>query len=128
MSARWAVHATRNFERNLESIRLFLADLEETEAPRTFDRLVEKLLDEVIPNLEQFPRLGVDFLARKSHSLESTLKIKAIQAKLGEGSSIREYIVGDYIVLYAVSTNRVDLLAIKHHRQLSFDLRGHWGT
>jgi hypothetical protein len=29
-------------------------------------------------------------------------------------------------VLYAVRGNQIDLLAIKHHRQLSFDLKRFW--
>ena len=31
------------------------------------------------------------------------------------------------LVLYAVRSTNVHLPSIKHHRQLSFDLKGHWG-
>jgi len=41
-------------------------------------------------------------------------------------SELREYILGDYLVLYLVEANDVTLLAIKHHRQLSFDLPMFW--
>jgi plasmid stabilization system protein ParE len=126
MTIRASVYATRNFERNLESIRLYLEERDKTEHPEAFDRLLELLFDTVIPNLEEFPRLGFDFLARTPQSVEGVLKLRAIQARLGEGTTIREYIIGDDIVLYAASSDRVDLLAIKHHKQLSFDLKGHW--
>jgi hypothetical protein len=39
---------------------------------------------------------------------------------------IRQWIEGDYIVLYLVDGASITLLSIRHHRQLSFDLRGHW--
>ncbi len=32
----------------------------------------------------------------------------------------------DYLMLYALIGTTVYLLAIKHHRQLSFDLGAHW--
>jgi plasmid stabilization system protein ParE len=123
MSDRASVHVTRNFERNLEDIRAFL---EEGEAPQVFERLLDLLFDAVIPNLEQFPRMGIDFFARRPRSIEGAAKVMAIGMRLGAETRIREYIVDDYIVLYAEREGRVDLLAIKHHRQLSFDLRGHW--
>jgi hypothetical protein len=34
--------------------------------------------------------------------------------------------VDDYIVLYLVRRRRLYFLAIKHHRQLSFDFRRLW--
>lgn len=30
------------------------------------------------------------------------------------------------LLLYALTDDRIHLLAIKHHRQLSFDLKGLW--
>jgi hypothetical protein len=41
-------------------------------------------------------------------------------------ADVREYVVGDYLVLYALSGAAAYLLAIRHHRQLSFDMRAHW--
>ena len=40
---------------------------------------------------------------------------------------LREYISGDYLMLYAVRGDDLYLLSIKHQRQLSFDLKEHWG-
>ena len=44
----------------------------------------------------------------------------------GPETQVREYIASDYLVLYAVRKSTVYLLSIRHHRQLSFDLREHW--
>lgn len=45
---------------------------------------------------------------------------------LDEGMEVREYIAGDYVVPYAVNKTSIFPLSIKHHRQLSFDLRTFW--
>jgi plasmid stabilization system protein ParE len=55
------VKFTDNFERNLEEIERFLAD---AELPKTFDRLLDELLEVVIPNLEHYPEIGRSFLKR----------------------------------------------------------------
>ena len=38
-----------------------------------------------------------------------------------------EYILDHYLVLYAQIDANLYLLAIRHHRQLSFDFQSHWG-
>lgn len=40
-------------------------------------------------------------------------------------TSLREYVMTDYLVLYLQVEATVYLLSIKHHRQLSFDFEGH---
>ena len=41
---------------------------------------------------------------------------------------MREYVLKDYLLLYAlIDGATVYLLSIRHHRQLSFDFEGHWG-
>jgi hypothetical protein len=39
---------------------------------------------------------------------------------------LREFVVDAYVVLYLVRRTRIYFIAIKHHRQLSFDLRRFW--
>ncbi len=46
---------------------------------------------------------------------------------LRAGDEVREFTVDDYVVLYLVRGSRLYFLAIKHRRQLSFDLSCHWG-
>lgn len=117
------VRVTANFERNLEGIRDFLA-LQEAPA-EVFDRLLDTLFDNVVPNLERFPEIGADLLGRDPASVEGRARQQALVRRLGAGVALRQYIFDEYIVLYAVHEH-VDLLAIRHHRQLSFDLRVFW--
>jgi hypothetical protein len=36
---------------------------------------------------------------------------------------LREFVLDQLLVLYAIEGNTVTLLAVRHHRQLGFDLR-----
>lgn len=123
MSRRRTVRIAKNFDKNLADIRRFL---EEQEAPREFQSLLEQLFETVIPNLERFPELGVDFLAKAPQSTEGLMRLGILQQRLGKNTNLREYISGDYLVLYAVRGDNTYLLSIKHHRQLSFNLKEHW--
>ena len=116
MSRRASVLVTANFQHNLDNIRLFL---EEREAPQAFEDLV-------IPNLQTFPQIGFDLLSRAPESTQGLSRVRALQRRLGSDTSLREYVAGDYLVLYALHGDRIHLLSIKHHRQLSFDLRALW--
>lgn len=123
MPQQYEVRFTTNFVANLDTIHLFLADQDQESA---FDGLLSWLFDELAPNLEAFPRIGRDFLARIPASLEGITHLEALKSRAGSTREIREYIADDYLVLYAIDQSTVSLLAIRHHRQLSFDLRGHW--
>jgi hypothetical protein len=121
--SRRTVHVTRNFDESLEDIRRFL---EEQELTQGFQSLLERLFETVIPNLERFPEMGVDFLAKVPQSAEGLIRLEALKKRLGKNTGLREYISGDYLVLYAWRGDNLYLLSIKHHRQLSFDLMKHW--
>lgn len=118
-----AVRVTRNFEHNLEALRSFH---EERGTPARFEALLDRLFDRVIPNLVQFPAIGYDFMARNPQSYEGLAQRERLRQKLDARTVLREYISDDYLVLYAVAAEEIYLLAIKHHLQLSFDLRAHW--
>jgi len=117
------VRITANFQQTLDSIREFLS---EQEAEAGFDSLITHLFEDVIPNLKRFPKMGRDFLARAPLSDEGRAKLHALKMKSGKYTEIREYIADEYLLLYALRDSVVILLAIRHHRQLSFDLRAHW--
>jgi len=123
------VKLTANFERNLEEIERFLT---EAEAPQAYDALLDDLLDTVIPNLERFPDMGHQFLSRTPRSVETTNARDSLYAKLlaltSDPAALREYILADYLLLYAQIGGILYLLAIRHHRQLSFDFESHWGS
>jgi len=124
LAKKTVVTQTANFERNLESIEAFL---EEAEAQYAYDALLDDLFFTVIPNLERFPDIGRSFMNRPAKSIEAVNAVTALQAKLGNGE-LREYLLSDYLVLYARYSETIYLLSIKHHRQLSFDFSGHWSA
>jgi hypothetical protein len=116
-----------NFERNLEGIELFLS---EVDAPQAFDGFLDELLETVIPNLERFPEMGRPFIGRQPRSVETTNALATLRAKLSELTpdmdALCEYVLKDYLLLYALIGGAIYLLAIRHQRQLSFDFEGHW--
>jgi hypothetical protein len=71
--------------------------------------------------------MGRPFLSRTASSVEAREKVEQVRTKIGAGE-LREYLAGDYLILYAVIDRVVYLLSIKHHRQLSFDLSGYWDS
>ena len=117
------VKVTVNFEANLG---VLLAFLNEADARGTFDALLDRLLDTVIPNLERFPQMGQPFLSYPVLSVEAGEKIRKLKVRVGDGD-LREYLTGEYVILYAVIDQTVYLLSIKHQRQLSFDFERLWG-
>lgn len=117
------VRLTANFEANLNSIRDFL---DAVAARAEFERLLDRLFEDIIPNLARFPDLGRDFVARAPQSTEGAAALAALRRKAGRDTTLCEYIKDDYLMLYAVRGGTAYLLSIRHHCQLSFDLRGHW--
>jgi prevent-host-death family protein len=85
-----------------------------------------RLFEEIVPNLARCPDLGRDFAARAPQSTEGLAALAALRRNAGRDTALREYVTDDYLLLYAVRGDTVFLLSIRHHRQLSFDLRGHW--
>jgi len=126
--AKTAVRLTANFERNLADIERYW---QEAGASGAFDGLLDELLETVIPNLERFPGMGRRFLERAAGSVEvanAQIGLRAKLAALGaKPEDLREYVMRDYLVLYAGIGAAVQLLSIRHHRQLSFDFVRHFG-
>lgn len=122
------VRLTANFERDIADVERFLTT---AEAPQAYDALLDELLDTAIPNLERFPDIGRPFLTRPTRSVETTNALEALRAKLAalktDPEALREYVLADYLVLYAQIDGFLYLLAIRHHRQISFDFASHWG-
>ena len=117
-----AVKLTANFERNLSGVEQFLED---AQAPQAFDALLDELLDTVVPNLERFPDMGRRFMSRPVRSIEVSNALAKLQkqlAAIAQDGEVREYVMTHDLVLYARLESSVYLLAIKHHKQLAFDL------
>lgn len=119
---RTPVRLAANFEANLAQIEAYLA---EAETPQAYDELLDVLLETVIPNLERHPRMGRPLLDRPAQSVEGRNAIDRLRKQIA-GGELREYLTGDYLILYALIREFVILLSIKHHRQLSFALEKHW--
>lgn len=117
------VELTASFLERLDAIEAFLA---EAGAAFAFDVLLAELRETVFPNLARFPRIGRRYLDSPPQSAEALAQLAALPA--GTASSLREYLHGDYLVLYtAMDANAtVYLLSIRHHRQLSFDFARLW--
>lgn len=117
-----SVSTTDNFEANLAQIEIYWAD---NHFPQGYDRLLNELLDTVIPNLERHPRLGRPFAERHPQTVQAQEKLQAVNtqlANLATNAELREYVLTDYTALYALVANDIYLLAIKHHKQLLFDV------
>lgn len=129
MPKRMAVKLTANFQRNLDEVERFLTD---AATPTAFDLLLSELLETVIPNLEQFPEMGKPWLDHSTRSIEAMTASQSLKAKLAsltsDSSALRVYVLKHYVLLYAVMGPTIHLLAIRHHRQLSFDFAQHWNN
>jgi len=113
---------TENFAANLEAIRQFLAP----EGEAAFRRLLDRLFDNIVPTLCRFPQSGRPFLGHAVHSLEARALVGRLEGLREPGDDLREFVLDDYLVLYLLRADRVIFLALKHHRQLSFDLDRFW--
>lgn len=127
MPKRMVVKLTANFQRNLDEVERFLTD---AATPMAFALLLSELLETVIPNLEQFPEIGKPWFSHSARSTEAMTASRSLKAKLAsltsDSSALRAYVLKHYVLLYAVMGSTIHLLAIRHHRQLSFDFAQNW--
>ncbi len=123
----YRVELTASFLERLDTIEAFLV---EADAGFAFDELLAELRATVIPNLRRFPRMGRRYLAKPPQSAEALAQLAALPP--GAPDALREYLHGDYLMLYTVvdaspgANACVYLLSIRHHRQLSFDFARLW--
>jgi len=115
---------TDNFSTNLTAIEEFLG----SHGSRALHRFLDRLFDDVIPTLCRFPQSGRSFLTRAVRSTKANAQAKELRKLLAKGDDLREFVMDDYLVLYLVRRGQVIFLAVKHHRQLSFDLKGFWSN
>src|SRR5215207_10386182 len=120
------VRYANNFALNLESIESFWI---ENQFAQGYDRLLDDLGDTVVPTLQRHPRIGRYFMRRDVESVEAQAIVARIGRRisaLGQKAEMREYVMDEYVVLYLVvdaaegEPVMVDLLAIKHQKQLGF--------
>jgi len=122
MAAKSKLFFTQNFTANLDEIQEFLS----SEARLAFQRLLDRLFDDVCPQISRFPLSGRSFLGHHAGSADAEKLIERLRERLRSNDNLREFVIDDYVVLYLVRRTRIYFIAIKHHRQLSFDLRRFW--
>ena len=119
------IKVTGNFDQNLETIRCYFYQQHQTDK---YERLLDTILEKIIPNLQSHPMIGFDFLAQTVNTVEEQRQVSIIKTKLPKNTSIRQYNNKNYIVLYALAitakSKEISLLSIKHQQQMGFDLRG----
>lgn len=113
---------TENFSANLTAVEEFVAP----HSRKAFHRFLDHLFDDVIPTLCRFPQSGRSFLTREVKSTNAMALTKDLRKLLNKEDDLREFVMDDYLVLYLVRRHQVIFLAVKHHRQLSFDLTRFW--
>lgn len=112
---RHRVELTASFLERLDAIEAFLTA---AGAHFAYDNLLAELRATVIPNLRRFPRIGRPYLEQPPQSAEALTMLGKLPA--GAADALREYLAGDYLILYVQIESTVYLLSIRHHRQLSF--------
>jgi hypothetical protein len=117
----YKVRLTDSFLERLDAIEAFLT---EADAHFAFDALLADLRIKVIPNLRRFPRIGRRYLDHPPQSVEALAQLARLPQ--GAADALREYLSGDYLILYTLTETTVYLLSIRHHRQLSFDFARLW--
>jgi hypothetical protein len=96
----------------------------ENDALPAAQRLLDRALVELPELLAQFPRIGREFLARNPETAPVAAAQEQAARLLGTDIKLREYLLGDYLVLYAIRARTVYLLTLRHHRQSAFPLSG----
>jgi hypothetical protein len=59
-------------------------------------------------------------------STEARALFERLQEKLRAGDELREFVIDAFVVPYLIRRTRIYFIAIKHHRQLSYDLLRFW--
>ena len=107
--------------------RAFLHALDhllDNEAIAAAERFAEAALVSLPDRLERHPRSGRDYLARNPGTPRLLETLARVRSLLGTDIELREILLEDYLVLYAIQNQTVHLLAIRHHRQSSFEIDG----
>lgn len=93
-------------------------------AHRRFRRVAGGVERYRVPNLQRFPDVGRPFLERPVRSVQVTTGAERLNGQLNALApecELREYMLTDYLLLYAQIYGTMYMLSIRHQRQLSFD-------
>ncbi|HTT40669.1 MAG TPA: type II toxin-antitoxin system RelE/ParE family toxin [Burkholderiales bacterium] len=117
------VRFTQNFEDNLGAIQEFLLARSPDIAVDQFQALLQEIAA-VAGLLSQYPSIGRPMQSGGSPNSKSALAWKHLASRMRalRAGELREYVLHEYVLLYAASRESVHLLAVKHQRQLSYSL------
>lgn len=123
LPVRSKVRPTQNFLDNLSEVQAFFTQQDADTATRRMDNLRTELR-EMVNILRWAPGSGRPARFMRGKSAQARLRLEhvlrlALQADLPE---VREFIVGQFVVLYAHSESQVVLLSMRHQRQLSYNV------
>lgn len=115
------VEAAPNFLTNLDAAHAFFTLQDANSADARFSHLKTELR-EMISILGWSPASGRPARFLTGKSTQARLRTEAVRqlAQRAGLPSLREYIVGQHVVLYVHSDSDVVLLALKHQRQLIY--------
>ena len=115
------VEAAPNFLANLDAAHQFFLVQDADSADHRLAKLKADLRD-MIAILAWSPASGRPARFLSAKSAQAALRSNAVQQLAEQAGlpSLREYVVGQHIVLYAHSDTDVVLLALKHQRQLMY--------
>ncbi|MBI3154928.1 MAG: type II toxin-antitoxin system RelE/ParE family toxin [Burkholderiales bacterium] len=117
------IQAAASFVRNVRSARDFLLQQDVTVADARYETLLAQLRD-ARDMLRWNPASGrpARFLeAQSAQGQTMASRAKALAAAHGV-PELRELVIKPYVLLYAHGSDRVVLLALKHERQLVFQI------
>lgn len=121
LPAKATVEAVPNFLENLEAAHQFFV-LQDVESAASRLIKLKAELRQMVQILSWSPSSGRMARFFNTKSAQARLKAEAVMqlAELAGLPDLREYIVGQHIVLYAHSDSSVVLLALKNQRQLMY--------
>lgn len=117
------IQAAQSFVRNARSAQEFLHHQDSTTAEARYGALLARL-KEAREHMRWNPAAGRPARFLDAHSAQGqsmAARASALAAAHGV-PELRELVVKPYVLLYAHGTDRVVLLALKHERELVFQL------
>lgn len=106
------------YERRLDDAVAYLV---EVGADAAAQALLDQAYDALPERLARAPRIGREFVAHTPDAPDVLAVWETVCQLLGNDIELREYVLGDYLALYAIHGDTLYLLTLRHHRQDGFD-------
>lgn len=115
------IGAAPNFAANLEQSYAFFVMQDAASAVLRFKQLKAELRD-MKRVLSWSPASGRPARFMNSQSAQAHMRVAQVMQLAAQAGLpfLREYVVAQHVVLYAQAESEVVLLALKHHRQLTY--------